>query len=146
MAKPKVFVDSSVLIAATLSVSGGSSRLLTGMGQFFDFVINDYVLGESLMVLTHKFQDSAHLKSHLLSLLGAGEVAVLKNPSAKLVKSTARIIDLTDAPILAGALDDCNYLVTLDNDFFSPDVLTYRGLRNLKIVKPKELIAAAPLP
>ena len=46
MLKNRVFVDSSILIAALLSSRGGSFYILTQLKDEFQFQINDYTLEE----------------------------------------------------------------------------------------------------
>lgn len=42
MQKTKVFVDSSVFIAAALSSRGGSFYILSGLQEQFEFITNQY--------------------------------------------------------------------------------------------------------
>lgn len=140
MGKPKVFVDSSVLIAALLSSAGGSARVLTTFGNHFDFVINDYVLAESLAAINSKFENATQMKLDLLFLLSAAEAKILKDQPRKYVKVVEKMINSEDAPILASALASCSFLLTLDNDFLLQPVINYADERQLQILKPRDLI------
>lgn len=42
----KVFLDTSVLVAALLSQKGGSFYIITQLNDVYDFVINKFVLKE----------------------------------------------------------------------------------------------------
>lgn len=138
----KVFVDSSVIIAALLSETGGSFYLLTHGAGRYQFQFNNYVLDEVMEVLGRKFPDQGNLKTDLLLLLASAHVEILANPLLAAVKKAAVFIEPEDAPILASALTHSQYLVSLDNDFLGEPVVAWAGERNLMIVRPKELAVA----
>ncbi len=140
MAKDRVFLDSSVLIAATLSSSGGSFYILSQLHKEFVFKINEYVFEETSRVLAHKFFNEPRLKSALLLLLGLSDVSILPNPPTQKSRSLSKIINSKDAPISASALENSNYLLTLDADFLDEDVVVFAKARGLVICNPKEFI------
>ena len=78
--KSRVFLDSSVLIAAALSTQGGSFYVLTQLSSVCEFQINDYVLEETTRVLATKFRAKPHLRTGLFLLLGVASVLILENP------------------------------------------------------------------
>jgi predicted nucleic acid-binding protein len=139
-AADRVFLDASVLIAATLSSSGGSFYLLTHLRDRFDFHTNDYVFEEVTTVLGKKFPDRSDLRSKLFLLLGWVPIRIVPDASNEAVQLLAGLINKEDAPILASALSRSSYLLTLDQDFFSEPVLIFSKSKGLLIVKPKEFI------
>ena len=140
MAKPTVFVDSSVVITALLSSTGGSFAVLTQYHPLFTFQTNEYVLAETQEILRTKFIDRPALVSDLFLLLGVAGVVVLSDPSKRDVTAAAKAISLNDAPILASALKSSDYLVTLDNEFLTAPVLALAHQQSLKIMKPGDFL------
>lgn len=141
MAKPRVFLDSSVLIAAVLSPTGGSTRVLADAEGHFAFVINDYVLDELRGILATKFGRQPELSGRLHLLLGLAGVAVLPDPSFRAVRAAARHISRNDAPIFASALAASDYLLTLDNEFLADRVRDIAAKHHLVVLKPGDFIA-----
>lgn len=137
MAKPSVFFDTSVLLAALLSPRGGSFYILNEFGTAFEFQINEYVLEEVLRVLDQKFHARPNLKNELLLLLGLSDVKILPQPSLENIDRILEYINKKDAPILAGALGISDYLLSLDNDFFSSELMRFARTCGLAIVKPQ---------
>ncbi len=120
VAKPvKVFLDSSVIMAALISSSGGSFRICreSSNGKL-QAAINRYVHEEVIGVVSRKYP--AKLE-HLPVLLQWSRIAVLPNPRAKLVKQALQIIHPKDAAVLAGAMEaKAEFLISLDRkDFFT---------------------------
>ena len=140
MVKPKVFVDSSVIIASLISTQGGSFYILNNWKDDFEFQTNEYGLGEIQRVLKEKFAKQATLQSQLFLLLGTATVVILPNPTKRERDRSAQYISLIDAPILASALTHSDYLLTLDNEFFEKDVMELAEKNSLAIWKPKEFI------
>lgn len=140
MAKNKVFLDSSVLIAAVLSQSGGSFYILNKFRDDFEFQINDYVFNETLAIFDRKFTKDEGFRNKLFLLVGLVKIKILSDPPKAQVNIVARIINTDDAPILASALMHSDYLLTLDNDFLSESVCKFARNKNLIILKPKEFI------
>lgn len=136
----KVFIDSSILIAATLSHAGGSFYLLTELKNKFAFKINDYVFEEVLRILNTKFDSRPEFKTELFLIIGLANIEVLKNSSLVQVKKAGKFINKDDAPILAGAMENCSYLLTLDNHFLSENVSRFAIKNHLRILKPKEFL------
>ena len=141
MRKPRVFLDSSVIVAALLSSRGGSFYVLTQLNDRCAFRINEYVLAEMQDVLTTKFRKHPALLSHFFLFLGLYDIETLKDPSRREVERMSSVVSKKDAPILASAIEHSDYLVTLDNEFLSPRVLRVANMRGLTILKPGDLIA-----
>ena len=140
MPKPAVFIDSSVLIAALLSSTGGSFFLLTQCRGLVTFQINEYVLAETQEILRSKFAMRSGITADLFLLLGIADVTVLPDPTRREVLKIAKTISENDAPILASALASSDYLVTLDNEFLNEAVSALASEKSLLITKPKEFL------
>ena len=140
MANDKVFLDSSVLIAAVLSSRGGSFYILTSLKDTYEFKINEYVLEETSRVLDVKFASAPGLKSRLFLLLGTAEIKILQDPSPAALRLLAKIINPEDAPILASALRESRYLITLDEDFLVDQVRNFAKRQHLAVVRPREFL------
>ena len=141
MPRPRVFLDSSVIIAVLLSSSGGSSRILTDAEGRFAFKINSYIFDEVRGILETKFARQPELATNLLILLGLSNVEIVSDASRREVRSTAQFISRNDAPVLAGALTASDYLLTLDNEFFTEKVVEMATKHKLTILKPGDFIA-----
>lgn len=140
MEKDKVFLDSSVLITATLSSRGGSFYILNNLKNKFEFQINEYVLKETLEILAQKFSTKKELKNKLFLLLGWTPIKILPFPSKREIKNLEKVINKEDAPILTSAIENGDYLLTLDNDFLTKNVVEFSKKKGLIILKPKEFI------
>lgn len=140
MAKPAVFVDSSVMIAALLSSEGGSFHVLTESKDLFAFQINEYVFVEIQEILRTEFADRPGLTTDLFLLIGIAGIVILPNPTKRQVLSAAQVVAQNDAPILAAALRSSDFLITLDNGFLSASVLARAQKRSLAIMKPKQFL------
>lgn len=140
MVRSKIFLDSSVLITATLSSSGGSFYILNTLQESYTFYVNEYVLDEVTRIFKTKFADKPHLYTYYLLLLGRLHLQVVDDPTQQQLKRWSKVIDVTDTPILVSALKHCEYLLTLDNDFFQPKVLQAIQTYALTILKPQQLI------
>jgi len=136
----RVFLDTSILITALLSSRGGSFYLLREYRGELEFFINEYVLEETVEVLRTKFPKQKELEHNLYLLLGFSKIEVLPNPQKNQLKPVQKIIEREDAPILASAIDRCDYLLTLDNDFLTEAVRNFAQSKSLKIFKPREFI------
>ncbi len=139
-AAKKIFLDTSVLITALLSSKGGSFYLLIRYRDQLDFYINKYVLEEALEVLQTKFSEKKELRHDLYLLLGFSRIEVLPNPTKNKIKKLQGIINKEDAPILASAMDNCDILLTLDNDFLTEKACDFGKEKGTKILKPKAFI------
>lgn len=114
----KVFIDSSVLIAALLSNSGGSAVILRqGRDKKITMIISDNVVGEVVEKL-----------------------AKIKKSKEELREYLDLVSDPKDAHILAGAkLSHCDILVTLDKKHLL-NLEIKNKFKPLKIVSPKEFL------
>lgn len=135
----KVFFNASVIIAAMLSSTGGSSLLFEYikiskiMGVTSQIVI-DEILGED------KFKKLKRSRNTIEQFIAGSGLLVRERITNFDIVPYQEMVDIEDAHLIAGAnLTKCEYLVTLDKKH-----LLNEGIREqflpLKIVSPKELI------
>ena len=139
MAGGKIFVDTSVLIAALLSPTGGSSYLLETYRNIYDFLINEHILKETLRIMADKL-DSELTTEDFFRLAKLIRLKVVMNPPPQVLAVLADVIEKDDQAILASALERADFLLTLDNHFFSEAVSHFISTRTLQILKPKDFI------
>jgi len=140
MDRSRVFVDTSVFVAAILSSTGGSYYILSNFKDKVKFQTSRYVLEEIDHVLDSKFLNQSGLRNKLFLLLSVADIAILQNPSRYLLNALSEVISNKDSPILAGALKDSDILLTLDNEFFGKKITELARKKNLNILKPKDFI------
>lgn len=123
----KVFLDASVIIAALLSPSGGSFRLLQESHDGrLKSLTNRYVHAEVMTVLARKYP--AHIE-RWSKLISWGRVKIQSNPSGRRLHQVLNLIHPEDAAVLAGALQaKADFMVSLDQR----DFLTQR-LRDARL-------------
>ena len=124
---PAVFADANILVAATLSPSGGSFRLLQeSSSKNINLSTNLYALDEAEEVIRKKYpQHSARLKQ----LIPWSRIKIFKDPSEKAVSKYLSAINPKDAPILAGGIDaKARFLITLDRKDFLTTALRRSNL------------------
>ena len=141
MAGNRVFLDTSVLVSALLSPSGGSFYILSSLKSEYIFIINEYVFEEITRVLETKFSSRPELKNYLFMILGTSGILVPSSPSRKLIQNLKGVISKEDGPILAGAVDaKSHYLVTLGDEFFGDSAARFAQKHGILILKPKGFI------
>ncbi|PJB99273.1 MAG: hypothetical protein CO077_02570 [Candidatus Nealsonbacteria bacterium CG_4_9_14_0_8_um_filter_35_12] len=136
----KIFLDSSVIIAAILSSTGGSFRLIReSFFNNYNLLISDYVLDECIRILNKKYPTKANILTLFLTNFN---FKILRDPPEKEIENLIEIINFRDTPILAAALKyKSNYLATLDKkDFLNPKVLEFAKKKKLAIITPKEFL------
>lgn len=132
------FLDASVLVAATLSPTGGSFRLCreSHHGRLL-LITNHYARDETQRVLHEKYP--AFLKP-MQKLLRWAKMHVQGDPSTRLVAKYLPLIHPEDAPILAGAVAaKANFLITLDRKHFLTERLRHAP-RPFTITTPAEFL------
>lgn len=115
---PKVFLDTSVIIAAVLSPSGGARQVfLLGEAGVLDLIVGPTVLREADEVVRRKAPGSLPL---LAQLLTAGRVETSSKPSKKQIKTAqTRVLYIPDAYVLAEAIAaQPDWLITHDKEHF----------------------------
>lgn len=140
MEKHKVFLDTSVLITALLSEKGASFYLLMNYHEQYRYFINEYVIQELLDVIERKFPDRADFQNKLFLLLGVACVEILALPKKSELTAVEGLVEEEDMPILASALEHCDYLLTLDRGFLREEALKFAEEKMLIVKKPGEFL------
>lgn len=128
--RPRIFLDSSALIAGLASPAGASNVILClAEAELVTLVLSEQVLVETERSLQNKIPAAVAEYRRLLSVCPLDVVA---GPSEAEVLAATEIIHPKDAPILAAAMHcQVDYLVTLDRKHFldDPEVTRRSGLR-----------------
>jgi predicted nucleic acid-binding protein len=139
MRKRRVFVDSSVMVAALLSPTGGSSHILNNLCGSFAFETNEYAITEMKEAFSKKFKDN-RLANKLHILIGLSGMRVLSDPDPTIVTRMEKYVPSNDATILASAMIKNDCLLTLDKGFFKDSIVSFARKHKVSILKPKEFI------
>lgn len=136
--KRKVFIDSSVLIAAAISPTGSARDLIkSSLNNEFEIIVSDLVLEETKRNLTNKAPQALPALQLFLGVLNPGVV----NPSKSLVLKVSKVVDLKDAPIVAGAFSSqADYLVSFDQKHLLQHKKEIERNFKMKVVTPDELV------
>lgn len=128
--KPRIFLDTSALIAGLASPAGASNLILSlAEAELVTIVVSEQVLAEAERTLRSKVPGAV---AEYNRLLAAGALEVVADPREAEVAAAAAIIHAKDAPILAAAMAcQVDYVVTLDRRHFldDPQVAQRSGLR-----------------
>lgn len=118
--RPKVFLDSSVILAGMFRSEGGSGALIYAIElRLVDAYVSELVIAEVSRNLIRK--GSSHASTKFNRLLDVGQITVVPDPTLKQVIRAEQLINVKDAPILAAALTvPIDILVTLDTKDFAP--------------------------
>lgn len=134
----RVFIDSSVLIAAAISGKGNARELLKlGIINFFDLYISPEVLKESerniLLKAPNSIKDFYIFKKSL-------ENKVVRSDKKQILK-VAEIIEVKDAPIVAGAMQaKADFLVTYDRKHLLQYKKEIEENFKVRVVTPDEAV------
>jgi predicted nucleic acid-binding protein len=135
-----IFVDSSVLISAAISVNGAArDLLLRGFRCDLVLYISDDVLTETERNLMRKAPEAVGAFCTFRDLLASR----LVKPTPALVVSTAKVVEFKDAPIVAAAIRaKVRFLATYDRKH----LLNQREIINahfgITAATPDEILAA----
>ncbi|MEK7521745.1 MAG: putative toxin-antitoxin system toxin component, PIN family [Patescibacteria group bacterium] len=134
----KVFIDSSVLIAAAISSKGSARDLITkALRNELKVVISDLVIEETQRNLSNKAPKALPSLQLFLEALNP-EVTT---PSKSLVTKVARVVERKDAPIVAGAISSkSDYLVSYDQKHLLKQKQIIKINFKIKIVTPDEMV------
>jgi predicted nucleic acid-binding protein len=128
--RPRVFLDTSALLAGLGSSTGASNTILAlAEAGLLALVVSEQVLVEAERNLREKLPQAVPEYERFLAACPLEEVAA---PSVEEVVSARGIIHLKDASILAAAKNArVDYLVTLNRKHFldDPEVARKSGLR-----------------
>lgn len=128
--KPRVFLDTSALLAGLASSSGASNAILVfAEADLLTLVVTEEVLVEAERNWQEKLPRALPEYRRFLATCPLERGAM---PTAEAVSAARKIINPKDAPILAAAISrQVDYLVTLNRQHFldDPDVARQSGLR-----------------
>ena len=135
----KVFLDSSVLVAASASKTGASAFILgcCRLKKISGYVSLD-TIGEARKNVNLKLKKIN--KERFVYFLRFASLILAPQPSAEEIAQCEQVINPKDAPILAAALkSSASFLITLDKKhFLKPKVINFS--KPLKIISPKEFV------
>jgi len=120
-AKPRLFLDASVLIAAAGSTTGGSASLLNlCRANKTPLLLTRLVLLEAEGNIRDKLDEAALLRFYLL--IADLDLQIIPAPSSEELNEAAEIVAAKDAHVLAGARrGKATHLITLDRRHFLKD-------------------------
>lgn len=138
--KPKLFLDTSVILAAVYSATGGSRGILNlAENKLIQIAFTEEVVEEAHTKLRIKC-DSRELKEFFKILFRFKLSVKLTPPERELAKYDNLISDVNDRHILAGASKyQADYLITLDKKHFFTEKLL-RAKLCFKIATPKTFL------
>lgn len=114
----KVFLDASVLVAASASITGASAYALhLSRMKKIKALISEDVLGEAKKNVEQKLDETG--KQRLDVYLKLARLVLIPDPKPETVKVAEAAIHVKDAPILAAAIAvKADVLLTLDRKHF----------------------------
>lgn len=135
----RVFFDASVIIAALLSKTGGSSLL-------FKYIMLQKIIGITSQTVIEEIQEEDKFtkikktKKQIEQFITGSHLVVRKPITTDEIEAYRGMVDTEDAHLVAGAnLTHCKYLVTLDKKhLLRPDI--QKKFLPLIILAPKELL------
>lgn len=135
----KIFIDSSVLIAACKSKSGGSARILMECRRKkIQGYVSRHVVVETKKAAEAKFDQTE--KQRLNFFLLQSHLIFCEEPSLIEVNHCQEVLPEKDAPILAAAIKNkADFLITLDTGNFMKTTVK-EIVKPVKIVTPKDFI------
>ena len=136
----RVFVDSSVLIAAVLSPTGSARDLiLLGREGRIALIVSSLVVTEVARNIERKSPDKL---SRLQRILDTCPLEIVE-PTKELVASESTQIELKDAPIVAAAAaSDVKFLVTYDAKHLLAEATRIEARHGLIVCSPAVAIAS----
>lgn len=133
----KIFLDASVIIAAILSPTGGSAKVIK-LGQLGEWAqITSQTVIDEVKDHTEKIGKSFQ---EIDQFIKNKNILVRKRMISSEIESWEGLIDRTDAHLVAGAnLTNCDYLITLDKKHLLKEDIKNK-FKPLKIMNPEELL------
>ena len=136
----RVFLDASVLVAGSGSLTGGSGailRLLEFNVPNLQGVVSRQILVEAERNIKKKLPRGLKRYQEIIANI---HLEVEADPKEEDIRSCAQLISLKDAPILAAAINaQADFFVTLNTKHFMTHRLEDACL-NMKIVTPGEFL------
>ena len=134
----KIFIDSSVLIAACISKTGSARQLIvSSFKSKHEIYISNLVFEETM----HNLSDKVPAVVPVFRLLQTNFPFRRSKPSKKLILKVSKSIEWKDAPIVAAAIEiKADYLVTFDKKHLLSKKDIIKNKYHLKVITPDELI------
>lgn len=133
-----VYFDASVIIAAMLSPTGGSAKLLTSVKKKHIAGITSQTVIEEVIAHAEKMNTSSH---HILHYVKESGLLVRRGITREEVALYENRVDKKDAHVIAGALlSHSNHLVTLDKKHLLVQKIQ-KQFPKLTIGNPKTLLS-----
>lgn len=114
----RVFLDASILVAASASVNGASAFALhLSRTKKIKALISEDVLGETKKNVEQKLNEAG--QQRLQVYLKLARLVLVNNPKPETIRACEAAIHIKDAPILAAAVaSKADVLLTLDRKHF----------------------------
>ena len=136
MIKSKIFFDASVIIAAILSPTGGSAKLLKFAKNNTIVAITSQTVIDEVIDHTEKIRKTPEEISLFVKESG---LLVRERVTQMKIEKVSGIVDSTDAHLVVGARGaECQYLLTLDKKHLLRSDIR-KNVAPLRILNPKEL-------
>jgi predicted nucleic acid-binding protein len=138
----RIFIDSSVLIAASLS-SRGAARdlLLAALSGDFEVRVSSLVLDETERNLTRKAPHSLSAFREFRDMLFSDEVI---DPAPELVSRVEKEVEAKDAPIVGAAIAAAaDFLATYDQKHLLSQSERIASLFGLSLATPDSILATS---
>lgn len=135
--RPKVFLDTSALIAGIVS-SKGAARAVLQLAEIglIELIVSRQVIVEADRNIEEKLPEMLSEYREFIKLL---EPVLVDDPCGKDVAKYLTVINPDDAPILASAvISGADFLITWDRKHFIGKNIRIHS--NLKIVTPGEFL------
>lgn len=134
---PRVFIDSSILIAAAISAKGSARDLiLCSMRGKSTLYISTLVLEETERNLARKAPVALPAFETLRGLLTS-----IVDPDKSLVLRVAEVVETKDAPIVAAAIKaEASYLASYDQKHLLRQGDTIQTKFGITVVKPEQVL------
>lgn len=138
----KVFVDASLIIAALISPTGGSNKLLQdSKNKKLIAITSETVINEVKANLSKIKGVTTDDVNHFII---ESKIITRQKVTKKELEIVADILEEKDRHVLAGAiLTKCHYLVSLDKKHLLNENI--QKTVDIKLVSPKQLIEALEL-
>jgi predicted nucleic acid-binding protein len=135
----RVFIDSSVLIAAAISATGSARDLLNlGLAGTIQLIVSTFVLMEGQRNIARKVPRALPVFALIRTSLERRVV----DPSPQLIATVAQTIAAKDAPIVAAALTaQADYLATYDRKHLLGQAAQIQATFKLTVTTPDQIIS-----
>jgi predicted nucleic acid-binding protein len=140
----RIFIDSSVSIAAAISAEGSARDLpVTGMTGRCELVTSQFVLTECERNIARKAPAALTMFRAFTEALAAD----LVEPSRETVLEAAQIVEAKDASVVAGTAEaGADYLATYDRRHLLPAAERIREVFGAVAATPAEILALIQSP